>query len=154
MRVSKFAEKLMAILAVILSAKVRFNLQSFVNILNIFYQKIKRQTCQAEQKKKVSQPTTSTLSQNLLQNILAFFHLLSQLSFTMREIEINCYHQILNVGVASQVANQLQTWGLRKFGNFRKLFKLDADVAQCPASFTEIKIWQQCQKIKKNVKVI
>ena len=43
---------------------------------------------------------------------------------------------------AERVAEKLKTCDLRKLGNIRKMSNLDGDIAQCPISPQEIKLWQ------------
>ena len=85
-----------------------------VNLLHIF-----RARCSAlggcfccELTKKV---TKATIPHKISESscVLALF------SFTTNEMELNCYHQKLNVRVASRVAERL-TKGLRKKQNLRK----------------------------------
>ena len=55
------------------------------------------------------------------QNIQRLFHFLAQFLFTTSEMELNYYHQKVNVRVAPRVAERLKTWNLRKLGNFKKI---------------------------------
>ena len=52
---------------------------------------------------------------NVGQNICRLFHFLVQFFFTTTETELNYYHQKVNVQVASQVAEDLGSYKIKKF---------------------------------------
>ena len=64
-----------------------------------------------------------------LTEYLRHFFVLSLFPFTKSELELDDYHQKLNVQVASRVAERRQAYDLSKWENFRKISKLSVDIA-------------------------
>ena len=60
------------------------------------------------------------LDQQFLTKYLRLLYVLGECSFTTSEMELDCYHQKLNVRVASWVDEWRNTKDLRKWGNFEK----------------------------------
>ena len=58
---------------------------------------------------------------NLGQNVQRLFHLLAQLVFTASETDVDYYHQKVNLRVASRVVERLETQGLMKLVNFKRI---------------------------------
>ena len=72
----------------------------------------------ADKKRNIANSFWNT-SYNLEQNTCRLFHFLVQFVFTTSETELDYYHQKVNIPVASQVAEQLKTYDLRKLGSFK-----------------------------------
>ena len=87
---------------------------------------------------------------NLGQNICGLFHFLSQLVFTTREAKLDCYHQKVNIQVASRVAERLKTCDLRKLGNFKKIPEMLGFDGDYSAAHPKAKCWwflvKNCKK--------
>ena len=60
-------------------------------------------------------------SDNQEQNICKFFHALAQFPITKSDSELDYYHEEVNVGVASRVAERLKTLNLRKLVTLKKI---------------------------------
>ena len=71
------------------------------------------------------------LDNGLIQTLLATTE-------TKRDIS----YRKLVIQVVSQVAGKHKTYDLRKSRNIRKLLNLGAEIAVCPDSIPEIKLWQ------------
>ena len=55
------------------------------------------------------------------QNICRIFHVFVQFLLTTSDMELDFYHQKVDMRVASRVAQGLKTCDLRKLGHFKKI---------------------------------
>ena len=79
---------------------------------------------------------------NYSQNIPIPFHILLWFLITNSEMEVNNYHEKLNVPVASQVTLRLKDLDLRKVENFRKTSNIAAHMTYFSVVLPIIRTWQ------------
>ena len=82
---------------------------------------------------------------NLGQNICRLFHFLAQFVFTTSETELNYYHHRVNV--------QVETYDLRKLGNFKKIPEMLGFDDEYPAVHPKAKFWGFSVKSRKKLAV-
>ena len=65
-------------------------------------------------------------------------------------MELNHYHQKLNIHVTSLIVKQLKTQGFRKWGNFRKVSRLNEGIASAVSLYQNQTFVHSAKKIKQN----
>ena len=82
----------------------------------------------------------------LVINILELHSVLIQVRLATSKSKFYIQYNKLGMRVASPAAAYFKTQDLSKLGYIRKMSNLGDDIAQCPASFLEIKLWLQQSK--------
>ena len=78
-------------------------------------------------------------SDNLGENIQRLFHFFAQFFFITSAMELDYYHQKVNVRVASGVAKRLKTYDLSKIGNLKKILEMLGFDVEYPAVHPQVK---------------